>query len=574
MDEEISFSRVPGKAPRVISRDSLFDDLLGESEELSESAKADFSQVKGILIFGGSSLEVTIEHPRAPVDPNSVNVRDKPIFDVLALDLATVFPALSGKGLPIGSFSGRQICLCKAPAGSDERNNWYSRALQEYFQTEPGGSLLSFPEVRRNYKRWWVLKPDSDVGPLKTLNVSQTLTQELPWKSEFPATTRAIDHDSSEAAFQKRFDQFGEAVVRELAQIQSISDISATVIIWIYVGPSEHQAKQIKNVAPSWGVSLFAVIRPIEFNASTTNHWMNNPQLQDCLLLAVNKLYLYLTSAAYKTLEYRRLLDEAQMTASQAVAHEFKNLTQDISSLGSSLHDEFFDAIQKMRRQAKDEQILTDLLTTPLSRLSKLSTISRLTSAVALATYWLTTPDARYSIILERDPACQIFDAAVHLVLAMCKETRQDWEIEGPTLDQVCQTLQSVYGSADPNELVERLDVALLLFAISEPVRNLRSKDSSHPKVFIHTEVRGQSLYICQKTFESIRPDDTETSRAASRVNRLLSAGSNLAGGNLSEKFIALDETVRVVNLEKHSDKNFVVHRETRIDVFGIPVER
>lgn len=300
---------------------------------------------------------------------------------------------------------------------------------------------------------------------------------------------------------------------------------------------------------------------------------MDDPRLHASLLKAMDQLYLYLATAAYKTLEYRRLLDEAQMTASQAVAHEFKNLTQDISLLGSHLYDEFYDAMQKMRRQAGLKSDLTDILNPPLSRLSKLSTISRLTSAVALATYWLTTPDARYSIVFRHDPACRIFDAAAHLVLAMCKETRLDWEVEGPTVAEVCRTLESVYGTEDQNELVERLDMALLLFVISEPVRNLRSKDPDRPKVFIHTEVRGQSLYICQKTFESVRPDATESSRAASRVNQLLAAGTNLAGGSIAEKFVLIDETVRTVSFEEQPEGYFEVHRETKIDVFRIPIE-
>lgn len=553
MSEEIRLIRIAGSGPE----DRLFDELLREGGALSDESKANLEELRQILARADDHVRFRIEYAA------EASSEKKDIFDVLALDLATAFPATVGDAT-YGGYTGQQVCLCYADAGENENDNWYNQALQEYFSSGPGGSLLSLADVRQSGYRWWLMRPDKD--SLADSKVERTLKLEkyIAWKTHFDPSTKPT---SEQVSFEKRFEQFAKAVFHRLGQTQSTELLASTAIVWIYVGPRAEEAMGRKELSkPPWSVSLFAVIRPAQADKPLHSDWLSNQQLKRGLLKAIERLYLHLESYAYQKLESARIVAEVSEIAAQAVAHEFKNLTQEIPTLGSHLYQEFIDAFRESGNQG--ELIIKDHFSKQLMRLDRLSTISRLISAVALATYWLTaSDDLRRGLRFDPDPGCKIFEAAVHLALSMYKESRPEWLVKSPPLEDVCRVLSTKYGTSNHYELVQRLDVALLLFVISEPVRNLRCKNpAGKPEVEIYTEISGQSLFICQKTIEKV-PGRKETSIGAKRIDQLLHWGKTTPS-NFAKLYYEIDAS----NIEK-PDGNYDVLRKTKIDVFGVPWE-
>jgi hypothetical protein len=361
MGKNIEFIRIPGTAPRVIRRDSLFDDLLGEGKELSDWAEEDFYELKRILESGGINVDIKLKHslttgtsPSSPQQWNEERRGKTELFNVLALDLATIFPAVPGRRVTMGTYTGQQVCICKAPEGSDKDNNWYRSALKDYFQTGIGGSLLSFPEIQKNYRTWWVLRrrPASTQSDLAEDQVQRPpLKQNFTWKEEFDPKKKIIERESSSDLFKKRFNEYGVAVFDKLEQVQTPEDTSSTLIVWVYVGPSEHSVPQTSRYGSSWGVSLFAVIKPANYVQPHEGHWLDDPRLRAGLLRAVNQLYLLLAAAAYKTLEYRRLMDKALdllQSAGFVFGHDLKNRLEELK------HEEVRFQLRGLKQQLKE----------------------------------------------------------------------------------------------------------------------------------------------------------------------------------------------------------------------------
>lgn len=370
MSKNIEFIRVPGTAPRVIRRDSLFDDLLGETKDLSDWAEEDFLELREIIASGGDNVDIKLKHSfttddlPSPTSQPSRNQLGKPeLFDVLALDLATIFPTVPERRISKGSYTGQQVCLCRASEGSNKDNNWYRSALRRYFKTGIGGSLLSFPEIQKNYKTWWVLRrrPSSTLSHIDTNPESKpALEYEFTWKEEFDPKKRTIEQGSSGGLFKKRFKEFGEAVFDGLEQVQSAVDTSSTVIVWVYVGPSRYAAQQSAQDASAWGVSLFAVIKPANYNLPSEGHWLDDSHVRNGLLRAVNQLYLFLASAAYKTVEYHRLIDKAfeiLQSAGFVFGHDLKNRLEELKyeEIRFQLRG-LKQGVQELVRQYKDSE--------------------------------------------------------------------------------------------------------------------------------------------------------------------------------------------------------------------------
>lgn len=568
MSSDIKLISERGVAPNIVNKSSLFDVLLNDSSTLSSEAESIFFELRDILIYGGDRHRSSIERTNTETGPGAKTAKQPtPFFNVLALDVAVVFPKFGDTMSHAGGVTGQQICLCKSTANSDASGTWYKSALNEYFDVPPGGSLLTFPGVRQNLNKWWLIRPDNTSLSECATEYCGTLDHDVVWKDHF--VPKPVDARGFE--FEQRFNQYGTAVFKQLCKVQSEVATESSVILWLYLGPPDEDESN-KGESPLWGVSLFAVLRPVKLDGLQGAHWTDEEVYTKRLERSVRQLYFYLMSAAYKTVEYghRRLLyhkKEFETTVAQAIAHEFKNLMQDISSLGGTLYSEFFGAIRKVRQQPNLPEGLERKLSESLSSLRQLSNLSKLTSAIALASYWLTTPDARNKILFEKDPDCKVFEAVVHLALHLCKETRPEWQIQGPSLDEVGKTLKGVYGTSKVEELVDRLDVALLLFVVSEPVRNLRSSDPGHPSVRIHTEVSGNTLYIIQKTSEQWKPKDHH-SRGAARINKMLQAGNNMSG-----QFARVDETVRIINSTLGEEGIYEVLQGTEIEVFGFPIK-
>lgn len=561
MSEKTKFIWASGSMPTSL----FFSDLLEESDEVTSTTKNNLMSLEDILKFGGSNTNITIEHVGKTSELANPIAQ---IFEVLALDLATIFPAIPGKDTSRDPLIGRQICFCKSN-GDFGASNWYSSALKEYFKKGTGGSLLTLSDVPK--QRWWLLRLEgfSEAPVTKNLGEEDTTKQNLFWKTKFnPYPKKATQ-------WENRFDEYGKTVFKHLQRTEPANVVNSSIIIWVYIGPSERTVEEISGLIPSWRLSLFIVLRPLQFDQTTYGHWLNDPQLRRHLSRAIERIHFYLQSSAYSELEFHRLLGEAQMKASQAVAHEFKNLTQDISSLASLLYEEFINSIYSIIRRFPELNVfINEQLSAPLSRLNILSKLGRLTSAVALATYWLTTRDMRRKISFVPDKDCKILCAAVFFAIAMYELVRKDWLVDDleASFKESCQILCNAYQKKNESELVEDLGFALLLFVVSEPVRNLRSSDNFRQEVSIRIEVRGKSLFICQKTCELTDPtqkEREERSIAAMRINQLLQSDPTIP-----ENFVVLHEIINVVRSTKHPDGYFEVERETQIDVVGVPLER
>lgn len=564
MNNKMQLIKVPGLGPTSIRGESLFDVLWSESDQIPDAAQGIMRGLRDILAYGGEKLELKLEQNiEGRENAEGSDTPPSPVFNVLSFDVATIFPAdVSNDDSLTETIAGQQICLCRSSGDSDVENTWYRRALKEYFRTPPGGSLLAFPGIQQHLGRFYILRPNHIKAAVGSYGAKAELDTDFIWKEKFDPAPAALPG----AEFRQRFDQFGEAVFDELLQVQAGIETASSVILWIYVGPLELPTRKQR---PLWGVSLFSVIKPTE-PYKGTGHWMNDSRLVRRLLRSVRQLYFHLALAAYRAMERRKLIrdkSEFQINIAQSVAHEFKNLTQNISSLGSLLYQEFFSAIREVDRELGASTV-KEKLAGPLSRLKRLSALSRLTSAISLATYWLTTPTARSQINFIPDPDCRVFRAAVHLALDLLKDVRSNWRILDHDMKDVFDTLGPFYGSSDLDVLVQRIDVALMLFVISEPVRNLRSKNSSRKEVIIRTRVEGQSLFICQTTYEEIMPDETEESPATHRLNKLLRAGSNMTG-----RFVALDKPVQLVSRNIQLDGYYEVVRETHFHIVGVPRE-
>jgi hypothetical protein len=572
MSNKLTLIPVAGSISAVDTGQYLFDELLQSSPDFADNAKDELLAFADILRAGGTRSSARQELGLS-------QQQDTHIFEVLALDLATVFPSLQS-GSAGGDLTGTQFCWCTGKAEDTSEENWYRRALKTYFSTGQGGSLLADVRVQAERGRWWLLRPYDKSPATGTAAASATQTNSgagVFWKDSFdPTPTRTVDP----LDFQRRFHQYGEAVFDELKTLAAPAISTCATILWVFLGPGTSRSTTPSEARSSWAASLFAVLYPADPRKRRAE-WHEDPQLQLSLAKAVETTFFHLAFKAHETMAERVVFPLYQMSMAQQVAHEFKNLTSDIASLGASLIHEFSAVRDELivreharpRRRSRSAapvgQIYRDLFAAPLARLRQLSTSSRLTSALAFATYWLAGKDRRYSIAFAPESRCEVFEATIHLAIALCKETRPNWDVQGPQLEDVFNALTAVYPASDIGKLVERRDVALLLFAVIEPVRNLRSNntDSRQPEVFIRTEIAGSSIHILQTTTESRLPETKETSPAVAHINNMIfSAG-------LAEQFLHIDEAVRVIDVQSVREGAYRVTRRTTFTVFGIPKE-
>lgn len=563
--------RFPGTSPTLVSGDSLFEWLIEDSiNEVSSKTEETISSIEDIIAYGGDKAGATAEY----FCEQEIQL-DK-IFDLLSLDLAVIFPENFDKKNE--KILGRQFCLCRTNETSE--NNWYKRALLKYFEKPPGGSLLNYPEVQNNRNRWWLSAPSNHI---LCENIENKFNEEVLepkiWKDAFEPrlfekTTR------SSTTFNERFQNFSECVFGELGQILDDWVLNSCTLLWIYVGLSEEgqtldSKPQINFINPRkpqkkspWGVSLFAVIKPISI-PTNYDHWTENANLSRSLRKAIDQLYLYLEAEGYKSIQKRRLEKEkevGQLNIAQAIAHEFKNLTNEVSVLGNNVNNEFRNVSITARHQLGADSDLSQQISKLAGNLARLYRISGFLSAISLATYWLTTADQRGEIEFIDDISCEILKAVAFFALDLCKATKSNWIIEDYDLEESLSVIKRTYGVANADELFSRIDFSLLLFVLNEPIRNIRNNDSISDKVKISIEVRDNSLYLCQETIESKESFEPLTSNAIKRTNELLE--------DVECRFVYISDQTVPRNCTKQSDGTFKINRETQIRVFKVPMQK
>lgn len=260
--------------------------------------------------------------------------------------------------------------------------------------------------------------------------------------------------------------------------------------------------------------------------------------------------------------------EEFQLNVAQATAHAFKNLTKDIPVIGNNLLVEFNDLSDTALNSLDEESEIVTKISDLEKDLSRLSSISSFITAISLAIHRLASLSAsdKGKIPFRDDPGCQLFRAVTLVALDMWKAARKDWEIEQHDLEESLTVIEDVYGERNLEKLALNTDFALLLFILNEPLGNIRNPESPGERVRIRIEVRGQSLFLCQETFEA-EPENSIQSESVKKINRII---ESIEG--LSEKFIRISEDVVTVECSLQDDGYSRVRRETEIEVLKIPL--
>jgi len=214
----------------------------------------------------------------------------------------------------------------------------------------------------------------------------------------------------------------------------------------------------------------------------------------------------------------------------QDVSHEFKNLTQDIAVLarGVSLEAGIEAGVPKHILDAV--QVMT--------------VYARQLNAISLALFELTSPEVKHKFRAS-DDACPLLRAAIRVMLELRAKSELGFVVEDEVdFDDAIRLLASTYGRMRTvggsrkvsaldqlGDLIEIPSVTLLLFAASEPVRNIRvieHQDVSTPiKARTRIVPQAQEVVLVQETIEAVHTPRTPIppSRGAERVNRLLPQG-------------------------------------------------
>lgn len=254
-----------------------------------------------------------------------------------------------------------------------------------------------------------------------------------------------------------------------------------------------------------------------------------------------------------------------QLNLAQAAAHTFKNLTKDIPVIGNKLLVEFNDISEIALNTLDDGQEIITKISGVKEEVARLSAISSFITAISLAQHRLARLTDNITFI--DDPDCEIFRAVTLVAIDMWKAAREDWEIEEYDLEECFSIIENTYGERDLEKLALNIDFALLLFLINEPLINIRP-ESFGEKVKIKLEVRGQSLFLCQQTFETEKPGDSIQSDSIKDINKIIEKIERL-----SEQFIRIDENVRTVDCDWQGDVGrYNVNRETEIEILKIPM--
>ena len=437
------------------------------------------------ITSGGKYLRVTSELPTVGAESS------KDLFDVLALDVAITFPRdLSGANL-----IGRQACWCRSSESGSATNNWYREALDRYFETPPGGSLLAHPDLRLNANRWWLLSPGRVDS---TASCGQPFVHQVEWFGTF----NPGDDSSSPGPFDGRFRQFGEAVFSALAQHLPAESLQASAIVWVYVAPLDPGEVNVSYpFANRCDASVFAVIRPSDLSAGV--EWPDRDGvLRTGLVYAVQDMYFTLALGARSELERHSVYSRMQLSAVQAVAHDYKNQMRDISTLGGILSGE----VRKVASAVPDDLPGRALLVKLSDRVERLSTLCRLTSAIALATFWLANPASQDKVRFRSGSNRAPFAAIVaQWLLSVYQVFRPDWLVTSSVKQEDLEArLQDAFGTCDSANLVQRLDFALLVFVLSEPIRNVRATAETvdGTQVRVSVQSRDDAIVVCQRTLE------------------------------------------------------------------------
>jgi hypothetical protein len=245
----------------------------------------------------------------------------------------------------------------------------------------------------------------------------------------------------------------------------------------------------------------------------------------------------------------------------QAVAHEFKNLNQDIAYLGN----EIFGTVDVAMSEMRDDDPSRQLLSSVQKDIESLHAFSQMSTALALSAYWLTTA-APADIEFKRDANCRDFEAVLWFALRLYKSVRRNWKLQGMSFEQAKEQLCRLYQVENPEDLTKALPIALTLFFVFEPLRNIIAKSPAGQEypIEITTEVAGNVVFLRQRTV-SVEEGQKQRSGSVANLMTILHHASNVC-----DKFIEIDPTVDVESTRR-GDGRFDVCWSTKFTVLGLP---
>lgn len=227
---------------------------------------------------------------------------------------------------PFGSWSelGQQACFCVLPrdSGSSAANTWYGKALERFFSSHNCRSLLTYRDIYTRPVFLHLSRLEESDAPAGRTAGDAHGDQNLPhdaWGHTFHPD-RVNDQSASE--WTERLNDFRLAISDELGAELGMKMVSDAMLVWVYVSAGTPQPN---DVPPHWAASLFMVYR-----FKGTSHTDRD------LDLLLSNLVHSLQAASQASLPAQRKHDLAQ-----ALAHEFKNLNQDLAQISWRALDQF-----------------------------------------------------------------------------------------------------------------------------------------------------------------------------------------------------------------------------------------
>lgn len=493
---------------------------------------------------GGSALQkaaAAIERHGCDSDlVSSHGARGRTPVDVIALDLAWLSPG------PTGTWSenGKQVCCClSAPAHEPSGSGtWYQRALDRYFKTPPGRSLLSFQDVYTRpafvQMRWLNdhFEPEKrSPGPDPSMQPIYT-----SWQASFrpePETDQSVTNWGS------RFQVYKTLMLEELTSELGGSYAENAILAWVYVSSGTQKEA---TLPPLWAASMFLLFRFPGLE----------PPYDKSLDVLLSNLLNTLQTAGQRALEAGRV----KRSLAQVLSHEFKNLNQDVAVLSELLRAAYLALPPSTRKQH---------MSTFKLRLDALHLAAQATTAFSKAAYWLAAPRLD-GIELRPDPECRVFRWILYLAIHLIAASRSTWQLVGiPPIGEVLLFLKKEYGQSEATPasgLLDDLSISLMLFFALEPVRNVRGVQPVRPTVELGVDVSSNEVRLLQTTYE---PDPSTDSIPSVAVETLMQAIRDNA--DWLGPFIEIDSIVRANSYGTEVPNVFRVQRITTIRVHRIP---
>ena len=455
-------------------------------------------------------------------------------IEVLALDLAWVTPG------PHKTWSsmGKQVCFCRHPTGPKRHEDtWYARSLRRYFGAANARSLLTLPFIysRKSFVRVHWLTKSTPKNAMKQRRRIIKSGRVSIWMDRFDPVAAVNPKTSS---WSQRFQEYKTLILNELHRALPSYDANDAMLAWVYVGPGN---KSEDESPPPWGASIFLIFRfPIRAAEAERT-------LKQHVSMLLSNLHNTLRNVAPVALGARG----EKQNLTQAWAHEFKNLTQDVAVMSKIVRANSHRSISKGAVTSKDldEQALHLGI--------------HALNAFCRVAYWLFSPKSD-PLPLMADDRAQAFYHGLALAVRLTGPSRTGWQYSSlPSSEEILTFFNRKYNlrARSIERLVAiHLPVAFLLFFALEPVRNIQNKTGS---VLIRLRSANNRVYLHQTTEEPTRVAEVAKSDSVeflmSEVNRYCSA-----------KLIDIDPVVRARTKKRTPAGNFIIERITTFTVHNI----